>query len=155
MIVWSRRSQKWNIHYHTLSGKNPEQKNNVSLGHSPPSLRWFCRSLGVTGGDFEQNPVRIKWKPRKSLKNQRNSMKFIKIYDFSRKFPNLFSTQKLKNKVFSMIKLYFWFRIFSWQNMVYVYSISGTYVTKRSYYDSSVAQNHEISEIVKIYSRNL
>ena len=96
--------------------RNRVEQNNrhnvVSLGHFPPSLRWFCRSLGVTGGDFEQNPVRIKWKPRKSLKNQRNSMKSIKNHDVSRKFPNLFSTQKLKNKVFSMIKQYYRFRIF-------------------------------------------
>ena len=32
----------------------------------------------------------------------------------------------------------------------YVYSVSGTYVIKQSYYDLSVAQNHEITEIVKI-----
>ena len=35
----------------------------------------------------------------------------------------------------------------------YAYSVSGTYVTKRSYYDPSVSRNHEISEIVKIESR--
>ena len=32
----------------------------------------------------------------------------------------------------------------------YVYSVSGTYVVKPSYYDLSVAQNREMTEIVKI-----
>ena len=32
----------------------------------------------------------------------------------------------------------------------YVYSVSVTYVIKQSYYDLSVAQNREITEIVKI-----
>ena len=31
-----------------------------------------------------------------------------------------------------------------------VHSVSGTYVLKQSYYDLSVAQYHEITEIVKI-----
>ena len=36
-----------------------------------------------------------------------------------------------------------------WFNMI-VHSVSGTYVLKQSYYDLSVAQYHEITEIVKI-----
>ena len=73
MIVWSRRSQKWNIHYHTCQ----ENIQNKKITCPQDTLRQvsgcFCRSPRVTGGDFEQNQV-------KTTKIIKKSTKFNEIH---------------------------------------------------------------------------